>query len=176
MSGNGLSGISDGWDWSLQVQPTYFFSDALSTFAEVTYTTTPALVVWQHDNLLASFRSKSLQLAAGVAWNIGDRQTLLVRLQALGLDANSPRPYRVNAAMRARASTDAVEDFSMRNLGLQVRYRYELAPLSDLYVVYGRGGYALAPIAESASEQFLDSFRLRDSEQLLIKLAYRFSL
>lgn len=176
ISGNRLSGIRDGWDWSLQVQPTYFFSDALSTFAEVTYTATPALVVWQYDNLIASFRSKSLQLAAGLAWNIGDRQTLLVRLQALGLDANSPRPYRVNPDMRALASADPVDEFSIRNLGLQVRYRYELAPLSDLYVVYGRGGYAVAPIAESASEQFLDSFRLRDSEQLLVKFAYRFSL
>ncbi len=176
LSGNQLSGVHDGWDWSLQVQPTYFFSDALSTFAEVTYAATPALVVWQHDNLVASFRSKSLQLAGGVAWNIGDRQTLLVRLQALGLDANSPRPYRVNPDMRAAASTDAVDDFNIRNLGLQVRYRYELAPLSDLYVVYGRGGYQLAPVSESASAQFLDSFRLRDSEQLLVKLSYRFSL
>jgi len=176
MSGNGLSGISDGWDWSLQVKPTYFFNDALSTFAEMTYTATPALVVWQHDNLVASFRSRSLQLAAGVAWNIGDRQELLVRLQALGLDARAPRPYRINPDMRAVTAGDLVDDFSIRNLGLQLRYRYELAPLSDLYVVYGRGGYQLAPVSESASEQFLDSFRLRDSEQLLVKLAYRFSL
>ena len=27
------------------------------------------------------------------------------------------------------------------NLGVQLRYRYEFAPLSYLYVVYGRGGY-----------------------------------
>ena len=29
----------------------------------------------------------------------------------------------------------------VRNLGVQLRYRFELAPLSYLYVVYGRGGY-----------------------------------
>ena len=67
-------------------------------------------------------------------------------------------------------------DFSLRNLGFQVRYRYELAPLSNLYVVYGRGGYMLDEFSTGAAEQWRDSFSLRDSEQLLVKLAYRFEL
>jgi hypothetical protein len=33
------------------------------------------------------------------------------------------------------------EDFNVQNLGVQLRYRYEVAPLSYLYVVYGLGGY-----------------------------------
>ena len=38
-------------------------------------------------------------------------------------------------------SEEPVDDFSVSNLGFQIRYRYELAPLSYLYIVYGRGGY-----------------------------------
>ena len=41
---------------------------------------------------------------------------------------------------------------------------YELAVLSYLYAVYGRGGYLLAPVSRSAPEQSVGSFRLRDSE------------
>jgi hypothetical protein len=74
------------------------------------------------------------------------------------------------------ASNDPIDDFSVRQLGFQIRYRYELAPLSDLYVVYGRGGYQLDPRFEEAGSQFGRSFDLRDSEQLLVKLAYRFEL
>ena len=45
-------------------------------------------------------------------------------------------------------SDDPIDDFSVSNLGFQIRYRYELAPLSYLYVVYGRGGFDQDPTAE----------------------------
>jgi len=157
-------------------QPTYFISDAFSVFSGVTYQFNPDWLVWQHDNLIGSFDSHQVSLDAGVNWNIGNRQELRVKLQALGLDARMLQAYRVNGDMRAVATDDPVSDFSVRNLGFQIRYRYELAPLSDLYVVYGRGGYALDPRYTEAGSQFGRSFDLRDSEQLLVKLAYRFEL
>ena len=69
---------------------------------------------------------------------------------------------------------EPVEDFSVRTLALQIRYRFELAPLSYLYVVYGRGGFDQETTADGADRQLRDSFSLRDDEQLLIKLSYRF--
>ena len=62
----------------------------------------------------------------------------------------------------------------MRNFGLQIRYRYELAPLSYLYIVYGRGGYEQDALADGSGRQLRDSFHLRDDEQLLVKFSYRF--
>lgn len=62
----------------------------------------------------------------------------------------------------------------MRNLGLQIRYRYELAPLSYLYVVYGRGGYREEPEHRDSGRLLRDSFSLRDDDQVLVKLSYRF--
>jgi hypothetical protein len=59
-----------------------------------------------------------------------------------------------------------------------VRYRYEFAPLSYLYVAYVRGGSlfdaGLGPY--SARDEFTGAFDLRDSEQLLVKLSYRFEI
>ena len=49
--------------------------------------------------------------------------------------------YRVDPAGNAIPTDEPVDDFSVSNLGFQIRYRYELAPLSYLYVVYGRGGF-----------------------------------
>jgi hypothetical protein len=69
-----------------------------------------------------------------------------------------------------------VDDFSVSNLGFQIRYRYELAPLSYLYVVYGRGGYGENIFSEGTTRLLGDSFDLRDDEQLLVKLSYRFEL
>jgi hypothetical protein len=69
-----------------------------------------------------------------------------------------------------------VDDFNVANLGFQIRYRYELAPLSYLYVVYGRGGYRQDDFSEQTGHLLRDSFSLRDDEQLLVKFSYRFEL
>lgn len=121
-----------------------------------------------------------MQFNAGLDWSIGQRQELRVKLQTIGLDAQLTEAVQVGADGRAVAvaptGANEVDDFSLRNLGFQVRYRYILAPLSDLYVVYGRGGYMLDEFSVDPQEQLVDSFRLRDSEQLLVKLSYRFEL
>jgi hypothetical protein len=111
-----------------------------------------------------------------VDWSIGQRQELRVKLQAIGLDAQLAEAIEVQPDGRAVVVADPVSDFSLRNLGFQVRYRYILAPLSDLYVVYGRGGYVFDEFSVGPREQLVDSFSLRDSEQLLVKLSYRFEL
>jgi hypothetical protein len=40
--------------------------------------------------------------------------------------------------------------------------------------VYGRGGYEQETAAGDSNRLLRDSFRLRDDEQLLVKLSYRF--
>ena len=162
--------------YDLKFLPTYFVSDAFSVYAGPYYEHLPDWLVWQHDNLIGRYDEHTLQLDAGFDWAIDSRQELRVKLQAIGLDARVRGGYRVDANGRAMVSNDPVDDFSLRNLGLQIRYRYELAPLSYLYVVYGRGGYALDGYARNSADAFGNSFALRDDEQLLVKLSYRFDM
>ncbi|MGH8216911.1 MAG: DUF5916 domain-containing protein [Rhodanobacteraceae bacterium] len=165
--------------YELEIVPTYFISDALSLSVGADYVYTPGWLVWQHDNLIGSFDRRSLELESGFDWYISGRSELRVKLQAIGLDARLRDAYRVAANGRAVASDEPVDSFGVRTLGFQVRYRYELAPLSYLYVVYGRGGYEQAPVLDDVpgAPQFLrDSFSLRDTEQWLVKLNYRFDM
>ncbi|MGY1424215.1 DUF5916 domain-containing protein [Lysobacter sp. A289] len=180
VGGGGLAGNGE-IGYSLEFAPTYYFSDALSAFVGGYAEYTPDWLVWQHDNLVGRFDERSLQFNAGLDWSIGQRQELRLKLQAIGLDARLTEAVRVGADGHAVAvdptlADNQVDDFSLRNLGFQVRYRYMLAPLSDLYVVYGRGGYMLDEFSVGPRDQLRDSFSLRDSEQLLVKLSYRFEL
>ncbi len=156
------------------VKPTYFFSDAFNVFASLYVETTPNWVIWQHDNLVGTFKEKAVQLDAGVNWTIGDKQELRVKLQALGLDAPITQAYRAALDGTPVKSNDVVDSFSLRQMGFQVRYRRELAPLSDLFIVYSRGGYRQNDYSDGAGSLFDNSFSLRDSEQILVKLSYRF--
>ncbi len=156
--------------------PTYFVNDALSLSMYLYGERTPQWVLWRGGNLLGTFDERSFQFDAGVNWTIGSRQELRVKLQALGLDAKLRQAWRVAPDGTPVASNDAIGDFSLTTLGFQIRYRYELAPLSDLYVVYGRGGDLFNEFSQDAGSALGDSFDLRDSEQLLVKLSYRFEL
>jgi hypothetical protein len=160
--------------YSFEVEPTYFVSDKLNVFVGVEIERSPDWLVWQRANLIGSFASRETDLNAGFNWTLTRRQELRLRLQAIALKAELRQPYRIDNAGNAIASNEPVEDLSVRNLALQIRYRFELAPLSYLYVVYGRGGYDDEDVADSSRGLLRESFNLRDDEQLLVKLSYRF--
>src|SRR5690606_8992777 len=161
--------------YSLYAEPTYFFSDALNVYVGLYAKRTPGWLVWQEGNLIGSFDGRQTDFDAGLNWTIGNRQELRIKLQAIAVNARLRQAYRVDATGRAIETAEPVDDFSVRNLGFQIRYRYELAPLSYLYIVYGRGGYDEDQAAADDTGRLLhDSFSLRDDEQLLVKVSYRF--
>ena len=65
--------------------------------------------------------------------------------------------------------------FAISRMTVQIRYRWQIAPLSDLFVVYNRN----ASVFESSTDKsFLDllddAFGEPQREALLVKLRYRF--
>ena len=175
LSSGGLAG-NDRVGYAAWVQPTYFVNDALSIYAGLATRSRPDWLLWQRDNLIGSFRGREVTLEAGADWHIDPRQELRVKLQALTVDARLRQAWRVDGSGQAVATAEPVDDVAVRTLGFQVRYRYELAPLSYLYIVYARGGYHEDTRVDGPLDGLEDAFRLRDDEQLLVKLSYRFEL
>lgn len=131
-------------------------------------------LLWDSDNLFGSFRAKRLDADFRVDWIPSPRHELRVKLQWIGLQATPRAAYRTDPGGELRRSSDIVAPFTVNNLGLQIRYRFELAPLSDLFLVYARGGYDQFDGAERGVD---DLFRhipdVRDSDQFLIKVRFR---
>jgi hypothetical protein len=173
----GLDGPKHG-ALELDLNPTYFVNDNLSVYAELFVQHNPDWLLWRHDNVLGSFRADTLQLNGGVQWTISAKQELRVKLETIALDARLRQTWEVQPDGTPLASQQhpEVTDFSLRNLGFQIRYRYELAPLSNLYVAYVRGGIGFNDFSQEVGPLLGDSFSLHDSEQLLVKLSYRFEL
>jgi Domain of unknown function (DUF5916) len=169
----GLSG-NDKVGYSVNVEPKYFISDAFNVYVGVKISRTPDWLVWQRDNLIGSFDNRETDFSAGFNWTITNKQELRLKLQAIGLNADVRQGYRIDTAGNATPSDETVEDFGVRNLAVQFRYRYELAPLSYLYIVYGRGGFEQDAFTESSGRKLRSSFSLHDDEQVLVKFGYRF--
>lgn len=169
----GLSG-NDQVGYSINLEPTYFISDSLNVYLGLYASRTPDWLVWQRDNLIGSFDGEESHFSAGLNWVMTNRHELRLKLQAVAINADIRQGYRVDPAGNAVPTDETVEDFSVRNLGLQIRYRFEIAPLSYLYVVYGRGGFEEQAVSDGRGRLLRDTFSLRDDDQLLVKLSYRF--
>jgi Domain of unknown function (DUF5916) len=169
----GIEGHENLGYW-FEVTPRYFISDAFNVYLALSSARNPDWLVWQRENLLGSFNRRNAELSAGFNWTLTNRQELRLKLQAIGLDAKLRQGYRIGPTGNPVETAEAIDDFTVRNLGVQLRYRFEIAPLSYLYVVYGRGGYRQEPVGDEATGLLADSFSLRDDEQLLVKFSYRF--
>ncbi|MGH8145419.1 MAG: DUF5916 domain-containing protein [Rhodanobacteraceae bacterium] len=174
----GLAGNNEA-GYELEFVPTHYVSDAFSVHVGLDFQRNPDWLVWQHDNLIGRFDQRQLELDTGFDWSIDNHQELRLKLQAIGLGARLRGAYLVKADGRTVPTDQVVSDFDVGNLGVQLRYRYELAPLSYLYVVYGRGGYQQLSATDGtlgAPSVLRDSFSLRNTEQWLVKLNYRFDM
>jgi hypothetical protein len=175
-SQSGFEGIEKS-EVEFNLQPSYYISDALSLYVAFDAEYLPDWLLWRNNNLLGTFEAKRLSLSAGMQWLIGNKQELRIKLETIALDAKAKQAWRVDTEGNPVKSNDVIPDFNLNNLGFQIRYRYELAPLSDLYVVYSRGGFGFENNNPRDPFALLgDSFSLRDDEQFLVKLSYRFSL
>lgn len=173
---SGLAGL-DKSETEVFFEPRYYVNDSLRFELGFSAEYKPDWLLWQEDNLLGTFEAKQITLSAGMQWLIGSKQDLRVKLETIALDAKAKQAWRVNSQGNSIASSDVINDFNLNNLGFQIRYRYELAPLSDLYVVYSRGGFNSE--LDNTRDPFSllgDAFSLRDDELFLVKLSYRFSI
>jgi uncharacterized protein DUF5916 len=131
-------------------------------------------LVWREDTLLASYERLQNKVGLDINWFPATKHELRLKAQWLVFDARNATPYRIGDGGRLYVSGESVPDLSARNFGLQIRYRYEFSPQRDLYVVYARGGYAEDEGHDRhAARLFLDASRLRDSDQVLVKLRWR---
>ena len=138
-------------------------------------------LLWQQGREFGSFRTQRGELYSNLNWFIGERQELRLKLQAIAIDASAKQARRLTDQRQLVDSDATLDDFRLRNLGFQIRYRYKLGALSDIYAVYSRGGFAIDEFEpgqprDGLNRSFGDVFSLRDDDQFLLKIAYRFEL
>ncbi|MXZ55101.1 MAG: hypothetical protein F4Z14_02910 [Gammaproteobacteria bacterium] len=68
------------------------------------------------------------------------------------------------------------DDFSISRTSFQLRYRWEIAPLSDLFVVYTRTGALDATVRNAFLPTLRETIRERNTENLAVKFRWRTAL
>ena len=107
------------------------------------------------------------------------RQQFRIALQWVAIDARERDFFRIPTSAgalldRTKLANEPSDDFTVSRLNLQVRYRWEIAPLSDLFLVYTRASALASAPGSDFDDLFSDAFNQPFLEQLILKLRYRF--
>lgn len=169
-------GLFHGVDAELTLSPELHFSPAFNLRLVLEYRRAPDLLIWQElDDLVATFRYREVGMSGAMDWFPAPYHEVRLLVQASAGSGAVVQAYRPDADGRLRATADPVGSFSFSETALQIRYRYEFAPLSDLHLVYSRGGEAERDDTGGGSTWLLrEGLRRETASQLLLKLRCRF--
>jgi hypothetical protein len=98
-------------------------------------------------------------------------------LQWVGVRANERGFWEVppgDGELQPAIPTSPDHDFTVSILTAQVRYRWEIAPLTDFYLVYNLGNTLPQNPGAGFSDLLRDSFSDPVVENFVAKLRYRF--
>lgn len=134
-------------------------------------------MVWQGGRNFGRYDAADLQPGIKVNWFLAANHQLNFIAQWAGVDANENGFYAVppgdgdlDQAPRVRPTYD----FTVSLLTMQVRYRWEIAPLTDLYLVYNRGNTLPNQFDEGLGDLFEQAYLHPIIYNFVAKLRWRF--
>ena len=154
-------------------------NDRFSFDLGLNYTDREALLVHQGSGKYTSFEAHQWAPKLESNYFISSKQQFRVSMQWNSLKAFEDRfwevdPDRLEYLNPVENPDGKADDFVISRLTFQARYRWEIAPLSDLFIVYTRGSnlpgnsfFTFQDLLEQAwNDRIIDSFA--------VKLRYRF--
>ncbi|MBV1911446.1 MAG: hypothetical protein KUG78_19290 [Kangiellaceae bacterium] len=165
IKGNGFSAHAHG---------TYYFTDHYSLNIGVWFYDSENWMLWQQANQLNSYKKKQLTTRINFNATIDEQQELIFKVEWLALSASGQQAFQVTQPGELYELSQSVANFSVSDTSMQVRYRYELSPLSNIYIVYSRGGRSNLEEDVSLSNLFSPGWQARDGDNFLVKVRYQF--
>ena len=150
--------------------------DGLSLDVNLRFVDRSGWLLWREGINFATYRSKEWRPELRIEYLPSARHQIKLSTQWVGIRAKRAANYQLQAEGAPLTTVDdgvaRSEDFAISNLSLQLRYRWEIAPLSDFFVVYTMNGRQDA-VGDSFENLFTDAFNDPFAEQLTLKLRYR---
>lgn len=167
------------WAYTAKSGITLKPNDRFSLDLDVTYRERNGWLIYQGGQDFTSYTAIDWQPRLAVDFFFTARQQLRLTLQWAGINADEYKFYKVPATDGDlievnKEPGDPSDDFTISRLTSQLRYRWEIAPLSDLFLVYTRGGNLPNRTDDGFGDLFHDVLTHPIIDLFVIKLRYRF--
>jgi hypothetical protein len=164
-----------GWGFGLNGNGTWYPNDNLNLGFDLNVKWSDDWLNWLQGNQIGDYSRRQVTGKISGNWFPAEKHEFRLLAQWVTVNADAIQCYRIGENGRLTPDNYHINDFAAINFGLQFRYRYEIAPLSYLYVVYSRGGLNSIDSPDQSTAGLLsDSTTLRDSDQICVKIQYRF--
>lgn len=152
-------------------------SDRFNLRLDVTYEDRHGWLLHQEGALMNTFDAEQWMPKFSADYFLSARQQFRVSLQWVGIKAIQDETFLIPEDpddLIPIPRPGPARDFSISQLSLQLRYRWEIAPLSDLFIVYTRfADETRALRGESFKDLFKDAYDAPLVDGLVVKLRYR---
>jgi hypothetical protein len=130
---------------------------------------------WIDSNNLATYDLKQQTISIDLNWFKDNKHEIRLKSQFVALEADNPRSLYSDISGYLKQGTNNVKPFSKGVASFQLRYKYEIAPLSYLYLVYSKGGDNYdEEINRSTSEIFRSPWKNPSDEVFSVKFRLRY--
>ena len=155
--------------------------DNIALNAEVTYDDRNGWLLYQEAQNFTTFNADQWRMDVGLEYFLTARQQFSMSMQWVGIEAVEDEFYYLPAHL-ATKNRDLVhvarpagpsDSFGLSQLNFQMRYRWQIAPLSDLFVVYTKGDNRRSALMKF-DELYEESWNNPLGSTLVVKLRYRF--
>lgn len=130
---------------------------------------------WIKDNELAVYDLTQKIISINANWFKGYKHEIRLKSQFVALKAESPISLISDKAGYLYNHNSIVKPFTDGITSFQVRYKYEIAPLSYIYLVYTKGGRVYDDENErNTSDVFKDPWENPDNEIFSLKFRLKY--
>lgn len=168
-----------GSTYSGNVGVTFKPTDRFSIDLDVNYKRRHGWLLHWAGRDFTTYDARDWQPRLALGFFLSAKQQLQLTMQWAGIKAVGQEFYQVplgdgKLMQIVKGPNDASRDLTISRLTAQIRYRWEIAPLSDLFIVYTRGSNLPDRGPDEFDDLFHDALTQPVIDIFVIKLRYRF--
>jgi hypothetical protein len=159
----------------VEFSPSYQLNESSDISLEIEWVRNDSWLIWDEANTLEEFERDELSIALNFNAVIYEKHELRLKLEAVALEAIALNEYEANSQGNLVLESEPPDSFTLSEFGAQLRYRYALSGLSELFIVYSRGGeFEQESLGFNRASLINRAINRDDSENLMFKLKLHF--
>jgi len=129
---------------------------------------------WLGDNKVGTYPLDYFSIRTTVTWFPKENHELRIKFQTVVMETETGAEWLVDSAGNLNSTNSTATGFDLGQLAFQIRYKYEISPLSHFYAVYTRGGRHYEDDDVSVSKIISGTWDDPQEDRFTLKLRIKF--